>query len=74
MTGTKYVEALRDIRDRIGREVQNESWDAWRQRIREEVSRHSGLARMQARAVKPAQPPRPAPAPSQKGAVEASSP
>lgn len=55
MTEPNYVTRLREIRDRIGQDVEHMSWDAWKKRTCEEVSQHPGLARMQARAVKPSQ-------------------
>ena len=54
MTGAKYATLLREIRDRIGREVQDASWNTWQQRMRDEVAQHPGLARMLTRAVRPA--------------------
>ena len=46
MSELTYVQRLRVIRDEIGRELQNTSWEQWESRAREEVSRYPKLARL----------------------------
>lgn len=46
MNEPTYVEQLRDIRDRIGRELQQMTWQEWETRARQIASQDPRLARL----------------------------
>ncbi len=53
MSDTDYVRQLREIRDRMGREAQELTWEQWKQQMEEEIRKHPSLAHMLERAVDP---------------------